>query len=186
MHKGLAVSIVVLALAACTQKAAAPPAEPVVAAQDKIAAGRYLVKIGGCNDCHTNGFPETGGNVPEENWLQGDAPGFNGPWGTSYPANLRLSVQAMSEDEWVGAMHTRKSLPPMPWPSLAAMNEQDLRAIYQFIHSLGPKGGASRVAQPPGELPKYPYYFFMPLMGKAPTNLAPPPPGMAPPPSATP
>lgn len=177
----IAVSGLALALAACTQKAATPPAEPVVAAQDKIAAGRYLVRIGGCNDCHTAGFPESGGNVPETNWLMGDAPGFNGPWGTTYPANLRLSVQNMTEEEWVGAMHQRKTMPPMPWPSINAMNEQDLRAIYQYVHSLGPKGDPAPTAQPPGQQPNHPYYFFMPIVGAPPTNVAPPPPGMVPP-----
>lgn len=164
-----ALSVLALILAAgCTQKAITPPAEPVVAATDKIAAGRYLVKIGGCNDCHTAGFAEKGGDVPEENWLMGDAPGFNGPWGTTYPANLRLSVQAMDEESWVGAMHTRKALPPMPWPAINAMNEQDLRAIYQYIHSLGPKGAAAPAALPPGQTPAGPYYYFMPVTGKPP------------------
>ena len=27
--------------------------------------------------------------------------GFQGPWGTSYPANLRLTVQSMTETQWV-------------------------------------------------------------------------------------
>jgi mono/diheme cytochrome c family protein len=165
-----AVTVLALAAAAgCTQKAAAPPpAEPLVAAADKIAAGRYLVKIGSCNDCHTAGYAEKGGDVPEENWLMGDAPGFNGPWGTTYPANLRLSVQAMDEEAWVGAMHARKAKPPMPWPAINAMNEQDLRAIYQFIHALGPKGAPAPVAQPPGQQPTGPYYYYLPVTGKPP------------------
>lgn len=28
--------------------------------------GRYLVKIGGCNDCHTSGYAQTAGKVPEK------------------------------------------------------------------------------------------------------------------------
>lgn len=166
----VALSVFALTLvAACTQKAVAPPpAEPLVAATDKIAAGRYLVKIGGCNDCHTAGFAEKNGDVPEENWLMGDAPGFNGPWGTTYPANLRLSVQAMDEEAWVGAMHTRKAMPPMPWPAINAMHEQDLRAIYQYIHSLGAKGVAAQAAQPPGQQPAGAYYYFLPVTGKPP------------------
>ncbi|MEJ2396973.1 MAG: cytochrome C, partial [Gammaproteobacteria bacterium] len=27
--------------------------------------GRYLVRIGGCNDCHTAGYAESGGKTPE-------------------------------------------------------------------------------------------------------------------------
>ena len=46
--------------------------------------GRYLVKIAGCNDCHTRGYAETAGKVPEKQWLTGDQLGWRGPWGTTY------------------------------------------------------------------------------------------------------
>src|SRR5262245_52122473 len=59
--------------------------------------GRYLVAITGCNDCHTPGFGEAGGQVPEQQWLIGDQLGFRGPWGTTYPANVRLLLAEMSE-----------------------------------------------------------------------------------------
>jgi len=32
----------------------------------------------------TAGYPQKAGNVPEHDWLEGDAVGFQGPWGTSY------------------------------------------------------------------------------------------------------
>lgn len=35
--------------------------------------------------------------MPEGEWLTGDVVGFRGPWGTSYPTNLRLSLGAMTE-----------------------------------------------------------------------------------------
>ena len=38
-------------------------------AGDQVARGRYLVTIGGCNDCHTDGYLQNGGNVPEDDWL---------------------------------------------------------------------------------------------------------------------
>jgi mono/diheme cytochrome c family protein len=56
----------------------------------QVKRGRYLVQIGGCNDCHTAHYPEKGGKVPEAQWLTGDALGWQGPWGTTYPTNLRL------------------------------------------------------------------------------------------------
>ena len=61
-----------------------------------IERGRYLVKIGGCNDCHTPGYAQSGGKVPEAQWLSGVPLGFNGPWGTSYASNLRLSAQSIT------------------------------------------------------------------------------------------
>lgn len=69
-------------------------------ATDSIERGRYLVKIGGCNDCHTPGYLEKAGNVPEDRWLIGDSLGFNGPWGTTYPTNLRQLLRTMGEDDW--------------------------------------------------------------------------------------
>ena len=47
------------------------------------ARGRYLVRIGGCNDCHTGSYMEKTGAVPEQEWLTGDALGWRGPWGTT-------------------------------------------------------------------------------------------------------
>jgi mono/diheme cytochrome c family protein len=63
--------------------------------------GRYLVGIGGCNDCHTPGYAESAGNVPDAERLTGSPVGFQGPWGTTYPANLRLVVQTLTEAEWL-------------------------------------------------------------------------------------
>lgn len=40
-----------------------------------IERGRYLVEIAGCNDCHTLGYAQSGGQVPESTWLTGDSLG---------------------------------------------------------------------------------------------------------------
>lgn len=53
---------------------------------------RYLVKITGCNGCHTPGYAETGGKVPEKEWLAGDSMGWRGPLGATYASNLRLHM----------------------------------------------------------------------------------------------
>ena len=65
---------------------------PRVSDAERIRQGRYLVEIAGCNDCHTAGYAPSGGKVPEAQWLTGDALGFAGPWGTTYPGNLRLRL----------------------------------------------------------------------------------------------
>lgn len=44
---------------------------------------------------------ERGLAVHESEWLVGMPVGFRGPWGTSYPKNLRLTAQQLSEDVWV-------------------------------------------------------------------------------------
>src|SRR4029453_13060616 len=83
-----------------------------------IARGKYVAKIAGCNDCHTPGYAVTGGKVPEKDWLIGDALGWRGDWGTTYPANLRLYMQTMSETQWVKTAQTIQTRPPMPWFAL--------------------------------------------------------------------
>ncbi|HEX6007905.1 MAG TPA: c-type cytochrome [Burkholderiales bacterium] len=126
-----------------------------------LARGKYLVATSGCNDCHTAGYPESGGRVPEAEWLTGSPVGFTGPWGTTYPANLRLTVQALSEDAWM--MRARSELrPPMPWFSLRDMTDSDLRAMYRYIRSLGPKGGMAPAYVPPGSKVATPYIEFVP------------------------
>jgi mono/diheme cytochrome c family protein len=52
----------------------------VVTAADpsQVQRGRYLVTIGGCNDCHTEGFMEQALKIPEKDWLKGSAVGFQG------------------------------------------------------------------------------------------------------------
>lgn len=151
---------------AATTPANISPDEPHTVAVSVIAAGRYITDIGGCNDCHTAGYMEAGGNVPDSARLMGGALGFRGEWGTSYPANLRLTVQRMSADEFVKMVRARNGLPPMPWPSLHKMNEQDLRAIYEYIKSLGPKGEPAPAPLPPNVEPKTPYVVFEPVFPK--------------------
>ena len=140
------------ALAALTITAvgAADSARREGAGQKMIDRGRYLMKIAGCNDCHTAGYAQTGGNVPEAQWLTGDALGWSGPWGTTYAANLRLVVAGLSEEEWVRRARSAQYRPPMPWFALRDMSESDLRAAYRYIRSLGTAGGPAPAYVPPG------------------------------------
>lgn len=138
--------------------------EPHVMAGTPVDAGRYLVIMGGCNDCHTEGYMESSqGDIPEQSWLTGSIVGFRGPWGTTYPQNLRLRAQEWSEDVWVATVHTRKALPPMPWINVNQMSEQDARAVYRYIRSLGPAGEHKPAALPPDQEPQTPYISFAPL-----------------------
>src|SRR3569623_349067 len=98
--------------------------------------GRYVVATAACNDCHTPGYPQSGGMVPQADWLIGNPVGFSGPWGTPPPANLCLLVQFVTEDQWLRKARSEMR-PPMPWFALREMNDADLRAGYHFIHSLG-------------------------------------------------
>ncbi len=125
-----------------------------------IERGRYVVRTGGCNDCHTAGYAEKAGLLAENNWLTGDALGWRGPWGTTYPANLRIYMANISEAEWVAKARTTPLRPPMPWFNLRDMKTEDLKAIYRFVRYLGPAGKPAPDYVPPGIAPKGPFVQF--------------------------
>lgn len=146
-----------LSLAAC-QPAARPAAAAHAPEPDPFARGEYLVKIGGCNDCHTAGYVERGGQLDKAQWLTGSPLGYNGPWGTTYPTNLRLRLQEMTEAQWMDYSANLRARPPMPDFTLRAMAEEDRRAIYRFVRSLGSAGQAAPQALPPGQAPQPPVF----------------------------
>lgn len=135
---------------------------PHVSAASPVDAGRYLIVVSGCNDCHTPAYAETGGQVPEEDWLTGVATGWRGPWGTTYASNLRLLVQGLSEEAFLQLLRTRKERPPMPWLSVNELSSADAAAIYQYIRSLGPRGEVMPTALAADVEPTTPYFLFVP------------------------
>lgn len=149
--------LVLLATVALAQRPAKTPSD---ASPRLIERGRYLVKIAGCNDCHTPGYAERAGDVPEERWLVGDTLGWRGPWGTTYAANLRLYLNGMTEAQWLAAARALRSRPPMPWFALRDMADEDLRAIYRYVRSLGPAGTPAPAFVPPDRTPAPPYVQF--------------------------
>lgn len=101
--------------------------------------------------------------MPEAERLAGSSLGWRGPWGTTYPPNLRLRVGELSEDAWIEMLRTRKALPPMPWMNINQMAESDARAIYQYIRSLGPTGEPAPVAVAPKQEPATGYLSLVPV-----------------------
>lgn len=72
-----------------------------------------------------------------------------GPWGTSYAANLtpdrNTGMGIWTEEVFINSMRTGKHygvardiLPPMPWQGLAALSDEDLKAIYAYLRSIPP------------------------------------------------
>ncbi|MEZ5939457.1 MAG: hypothetical protein R3C52_14760 [Hyphomonadaceae bacterium] len=161
----IAIAAATLAAAGCARRveAEAPAPAPYVVAGNELDIGRYLVRVGGCNDCHTPGYAEAGGAMPESEWLTGSPVGFAGPWGVSYASNLRLSLAGMEEDDFVQLAHDGQGRPPMPWPSLTAMSDSDLRALYRYVRILGPKGKATPAPLSPGDTIDGPVVNFVPV-----------------------
>jgi len=149
------------ALAALAIAADAPPkSKSDTPVKEDLERGRYLVAITGCNDCHTPGFLVNGGKTPQKDWLTGGVVGWRGPWGTAYPANLRLYFQEITEAQWVQVAKEIQRRPPMPYFSLNSMSEADVRAMYRFIRSLGPAGKPAPKFVPPDKVPPQPYVQF--------------------------
>ena len=155
------ITIACLGLSACTASTPPATATPAIASIDRdaelLARGDYLVRIAGCNDCHTPRYGERGGEVPRDEWLVGSKVGFSGPWGTTYAANLRIKAAEMDEAGWLkytAQLHTR---PMMPDFAVRAMHEDDRRALYRLIRSLGPGGTKAPDYLPPGATPPAPY-----------------------------
>lgn len=72
---------------------------------------------------------------------------FSGPWGISYAINLtpdqNTGLGIWTEEMFIKAMRTgrhmgqsRPILPPMPWQAVAAMTDEDVKAVYAYLRSI--------------------------------------------------
>lgn len=166
IHAAIAVALFPILVA--TQAGAEQAGADVLGDSTTVERGRYLVRISGCNDCHTPGYLERNGQVPEAQWLTGTAVGFQGPWGTTYPSNLRHSAAELTEQQWVE--RAREPMrPPMPWFNLSEMTDRDLVSIYRYLRSLGDAGEPAPMAVAPGHAVSTPYIDLAP---KIPHRLA--------------
>jgi cytochrome c553 len=87
---------------------------------------------------------------PEGPWIWFGAASntaFAGPWGVSYTANLtpdpETGLGSWDADTFVRAIRTgkhkgagREILPPMPWPSMSKLTDEDLRAIFAYLQTV--------------------------------------------------
>jgi hypothetical protein len=81
---------------------------------------------------------------------------FKGPWGTSYTANLtpdETGLGTWTEDMFVRAIREGRHMgqgrpiqPPMPWPMIRNLNDQDLKSIFAFLRTI--PAIRNRVPQP--------------------------------------
>jgi hypothetical protein len=157
-----------------------PPTPPGLTAQQ--VRGKYLVDIMGCHDCHTpmkmgpngpqwdmdrmlSGHPEQlvmppAPPLPPGPWIGQAAATFtawNGPWGTSFTANLTPDKETGLGDwtieQFIATMKTGKDrgkgrpvLPPMPIQNLANLSDEDIRALFAYLQTIKPI--RNRVPQP--------------------------------------
>lgn len=82
--------------------------------------------------------------------FNGDQTAVVGPWGTSFAGNISSSEtgigtwsfeqfkKALTQGKYKGLDNTRTLLPPMPWPMYKHLNDQDVRAIYDYLKTTKP------------------------------------------------
>lgn len=161
--KELFLALFLTAMAASTAARAEEDDETQAA---QIARGAYLARIMDCGGCHT---PRDATGAPVETaYLSGATVGFEIPgMATFWPSNLTrdpTGLAGWSQDEIVTAIRTglrpdgRILSPVMPWPSFAAMTDEDAKALAAFLLSL--PGIENKVPDPlpPGEAAKLPFY----------------------------
>ena len=134
----------------------------VAADEVSVEEGLRIAIVGGCHDCHTDGFAASEGKIDPEKALRGNPVGFQGPWGTTYPPNLRITLSKMDEDEFVSYSRDLKTRPPMPWFGVRALTDNELRSFFRYVKSLGEPGEPAPEYVKPGEAPKSPYIVFVP------------------------
>jgi mono/diheme cytochrome c family protein len=137
-------------------------AAATVSDEISVERGRIVSIVAGCHGCHTAGYTESNGEIDPDLAMKGTSIGWQGPWGTTYPLNLRLTVKPITEDGFVLYLRSFQALPPMPWYSLRQMPEADMRSLYRYIKSLGDPGEQVPPALAAGEQPRTPYIVLAP------------------------
>lgn len=129
---------------------------------DPVKYGAYLAgPIAHCADCHTPRLPD---GRPDVSRLFAGGAAFDGPWGTSYSANLtpdkETGIGKWTEGQIIAAINGvapdgRRLLPPMPWPYYRGrMHPADLKAIIAYLRSLPPVRNKVPAPRPPAKGPR--------------------------------
>ncbi|MBF9036494.1 cytochrome C [Rhodobacterales bacterium HKCCE2091] len=125
-----------------------PPVDSVTAPDRAVTAeyGAYLAgPVAHCLECHSPFTPE-GMSLSESEPGRGGFE-FHGPWGTVVAPNITSGpdgIEGYSDAELAGMITQgvrpdgTPMLPPMPYPFLANMTDEDLQAIILFLRSLPP------------------------------------------------
>lgn len=120
---------------------------PGGAAESPEKRGEYLVKFGGCSDCHTPGYFL--GKMDESRYLGGSDVGFELPGlGTFVGPNLtpdkETGLGGWTKEQIVAAIQQGKTpegrmlAPVMPWHDFANLTKSDALAIASYLKTLKP------------------------------------------------
>ncbi len=135
VHNPLPASKINFPVNLLVQGVPAPVTGPVPPpANDQLARGKYLVKLGcGCHNV-VDKLPYAGGET------------LGGPWGSVVSANLTPDASGISyysEQTFITALRTgyvgaRKLNSIMPFGEFKNLTDDDLKAMYAYVHTLQP------------------------------------------------
>jgi mono/diheme cytochrome c family protein len=107
----------------------------------QIRRGEYLVRVGGCETCHT---PKRNDSFIRGLEFAGGIP-FNYRGQTFATSNLTPSVSGLNytQDQFIEIMHSGKVndrllYSAMPWLFYGRMTDDDLQAVYAYLRALPP------------------------------------------------
>ena len=146
-------------------------AATAASAESPVERGRYLVTLGGCNDCHTPGYFL--GKPDFSKALSGSEVGFAIPGqgvfvGRNLTPDKETGLGSWTDDQIVVALTSgmrpdgRELAPIMPWRSFAHLSPDDARAIVAYLRSLPPVKHAVPGPFKAGETPSSLVFAIMP------------------------
>jgi mono/diheme cytochrome c family protein len=164
-------------LSACLLAASAHAADP------QVERGKYLVQLGGCNDCHTQGHFT--GAPDMTRFLGGSNVGFAIPGmgvfvGPNLTPDRETGLGKWSAQQIVTALTTgerpdkRMLAPVMPWRDFANLTKPDALAIAAYLKSIPPV--SNKVPGPFGPTDKPDVLVMTVVPGPVYASLPPPPP----------
>jgi len=146
-----------LSLAPAAASAAAGDSPAVAAPADKIARGKYLVTIAGCNDCHTPLKMGPQGPEPDmSRMLSGHPESMSLPPAPALPAGPWIVTVAATNTAWSGpwGVSYTANLTPDPETGLGKWTLRDFRGTLRT----GRHMGRGRAILPPMPIPMYKHF----------------------------
>jgi len=139
--------------------------------EDQVARGKYLVTLGGCNDCHTPGAFL--GKPDFSRSLAGSEVGFAIPGlgvfaGPNLTPDNETGLGKWTDDQIIAAITAgttpegRRLAPIMPYAALSHLTSDDAHAIVAYLRSLPPVKNAAPGPFGPKEIPSTLVFVIVP------------------------
>lgn len=121
------------------------PSKPVIKSIKRdttVEYGKYLAySVANCNGCHTNRDMMTGEVIgePFAGGLKFEEPGLPPLEAPNITTHTESRIYGWSQEDFIKRFRMGKLIPHshMPWNSFKRMSDEDLKAIYNFLQTVG-------------------------------------------------